>query len=91
MSKFTAKVKLSAVLRYLYGKETHAAIAKSIGTHKSMVGVWGVQYEKQGAEAFITSYPRHSTQFKLDALNYMKNHGRLRMELPPFFKSPLPV
>lgn len=39
MSKFTAKDKLSAVLRYLYGEETNAVIAESIGTQKSMVGV----------------------------------------------------
>ncbi|ATF10566.1 IS3 family transposase [Brevibacillus brevis X23] len=86
MSKFTAKDKLSAVLRYLYGEETHAAIAESIGTHKSMVGVWVMQYEKHGAEAFITSYTRHSTQFKLDVLNYMKNHGTSPNETVAIFQ-----
>lgn len=86
MSKFTAKDKLSAVLRYLYGKETHAAIAESIGTHKSMVGVWVMQYEKHGAEAFITSYTRHPTQFKLDVLNYMKNHGTSPNETAAIFQ-----
>ncbi|NTU24580.1 transposase [Brevibacillus sp. HB1.2] len=87
MSKFTAKDKLSAVLRYLYGEETHAAIAESIGTHKSMVGVWVMQYEKHGAEAFIiTSYTRHSTQFKLDVLNYMKNHGTSPNETAAIFQ-----
>ncbi|MDC0764154.1 IS3 family transposase [Brevibacillus sp. AG] len=86
MSKFTATDKLSAVLRYLYGAETHASIAESIGTHKSMVGVWVMQYEKHGADAFITSYTRHSTQFKLDVLNYMKNHGTSPNETAAIFQ-----
>lgn len=35
MAKFSADDKLSAVLRYVVGKETHASIAASIGATKS--------------------------------------------------------
>jgi transposase len=36
MAKFSVDDKLSAVLRYVVGKETHASIAASIGATKSI-------------------------------------------------------
>jgi transposase len=64
MTKFTAKDKLSAVQRYLEGKESYRAIATSIGTDHSVVRSWVKQYEHHGEAAFIKSYTSYSAQFK---------------------------
>ncbi len=90
MAKFSPEDKLSAVLRCLDGKETHASIATSIGAHKSMIGVWVIQYEQNGAEAFGKSYTSYTARFKLDVLNYMITHGTSPNETAAIFQIPSP-
>lgn len=86
MARFTQEEKLSAVQRYLDGAESYAAIAASIGTTKVIVMNWVLQYKLHGVEAFTKSYTSYSTQFKLDVLNYMDNHGTSSYETAAIFK-----
>ncbi|TPG70363.1 transposase [Brevibacillus laterosporus] len=85
MVKFTVEDKLSAVQRYIDGTESYDTIATSIGTTKSVVRDWMMQYQHHGVEAFIKSYTSYSAQFKLDVLNYMMKYGTSPNETAAIF------
>ncbi|KQL44066.1 transposase [Brevibacillus choshinensis] len=91
MAKFSPEDKLSAVFRWRDGKETHASIAASIGATKAMIGVWVMQYEQNGAEAFRKSYTSYTAPFKLDVLNYMNTHGTSPNATAAIFQIPSPA
>lgn len=85
MAKFTADEKLQAALRYLEGKESFREIAKSIGTDHKAIQNWVKQYEYHGVKAFVKRYTNFSTQFKLDVLNFMIEHGTSLLETAAIF------
>lgn len=90
MGKFTAEEKLEAVLRYLSGKESYREIGKSISVvHKSIVN-WAKQYEYNSVEAFLKPYTNYTQQFKLNALNFMIEHGTSLIETVAIFKITAP-
>ncbi|MFF0830184.1 IS3 family transposase [Brevibacillus sp. NPDC003359] len=88
MTKFSTEDKLSAVHRYLNGKESFALISSSMGTAKSEVIKWVQHYHHHGAEAFMKSYAGYSVQFKLDVLNYMNEQGTSIRETAAHFNIP---
>jgi transposase len=75
MAKFTNGEKVSAVERYLNGKESQQTIADSIGVSKPSLQNWIKQYQTHGEKAFEKSYTSYTEQYKLDVLNYMYNDG----------------
>lgn len=86
MTKFNAEDKLAAVQRYLIGGESYASIGASIGTYYSVVMNWVLQFQHHGEDAFIKSYTRYSTEFKLDVLKYMNDYGTSPNETAAIFK-----
>lgn len=90
MAKFSPQDKFSAVYRCIHGKESHASIAASIGATKAMIGVWVMQYEQNGGEAFKKSYTRYTAAFKLDVLHFMNTHGTSPNETAAIFQIPSP-
>jgi len=85
MAKYTAEERLQAALRYIEGKESSHEIAKSIGTDNKAILTWAKQYEHNGVEAFVKSYTNYTTQFKLDVLNFMIEHGTSLLETAAIF------
>lgn len=67
MSKYTVKVKLQAVERYLTGNESYQTIAESIGATKSQIFNWVRIFEAQGktVSTIRKSYDKHSHDFSL--------------------------
>jgi len=91
MAKFTSEEKIQSVLRYKHGKESIKEIAKDIGVHHSVFSVWVRLYEHQGESAFIKSYTSHSSQFKMDVLNYMNEMGTSSVETAAVFNVSSPA
>ncbi len=75
MAKFSSTEKIQAVKRYLDGTESRKAIAKSIELTPSLLREWIRRYKFSGKYAFEKLYTSYSTQYKLDVLNYMNEHG----------------
>ena len=75
MAKYSEMDKLQAVLRYLEGNESSHGIARFIETNHQAILKWVKQYEYNSVEAFNKQYTNYSSQFKLDVLNYMIEHG----------------
>lgn len=90
MAKFSSKVKIQAVRRYLNGNDGGKTIAKSIGVHHSIFHQWIKLYEIFGEAAFEKRYTSYSAQFKLDVLNYMNEHGTSIRETAAIFNIPSP-
>jgi len=86
MAKFTLSQKLDAVTRYQNGSESVRKIAESIHAPKSVVLNWIKQYEYHGLSAFEKSYTSYTTQFKMDVLKYMQEHGVSSNEAAVIFK-----
>ena len=85
MSKYTVKVKLQAVERYLNGNESYQTIAESIGATKSQIFNWVKIFEVQGKRGFKKSYTSYSSEFKLDVLNFMSETGASFLETASTF------
>lgn len=60
-----------------YREETDSmnGIAKSLGTDPTLVRNWVKQFDYHGPMAFSKLYTSYPAQFKLDVLQYMKEHG----------------
>jgi transposase len=92
MTKFTAAEKLTAVKRYLEGRETAGSIGESMGTSKQVVANWVMQYQYQGEEGLLKkSYTSYTAEFKLDVLKYMNDHGTSPNETAAIFKITSPA
>jgi transposase-like protein len=86
MAKFNTEDKLAAVQRYLEGNESYRSIGVSIGTSESVVMNWVAQYKHHGVKGICKkSYTSYSSQFKLDVLNYMNDHGTSPNETATIF------
>ena len=86
MAKFTTEDKLAAVQCYLEGMESYHSIGVSIGTSESVVMNWVAQYKYYGIKGlYKKSYTCYSGQFKLNVLNYMKDHGTSPNETATIF------
>ncbi|GAB6462425.1 hypothetical protein bcgnr5371_19540 [Bacillus cereus] len=88
MAKFSSKEKIQAVKRYLNGSESLKTIAKSIGVTPGLLRGWIRRYESSGKNAFEKRYTSYSTQYKLDILNYMNEHGTSIGETTGLFNIP---
>lgn len=75
LAKFTNDEKIHAVKRYLEGNVGCNTIAKEMGVHVSKLQYWVRKYEYHGKQAFIKTYIKYTTQYKLDVLKYMNEHG----------------
>lgn len=85
MPKFTVEEKLSAIKRYLNGKESQRTISNSIGVNRAVLQNWIKQYQSHGEKAFGKSYTSYNQQYKLDVLNYMDNNGTSPNETAAIF------
>ncbi|UKS62681.1 IS3 family transposase [Bacillus toyonensis] len=88
MAKFSSTEKIQAVKRYLDGTESGKTIAKSIEVTPSLLREWIRRYESSGENAFEKRYTSYSTQYKLDVLNYMNEHGTSIRETAALFNIP---
>ncbi len=89
IQKFSESEKLAAVQRYVDGNESCKAIANTLGMDKSDLLLLIKRYEYHGVKAFIKSYTKYSTQYKLDVLNYMSEHGTSIRETTAIFNLPI--
>ena len=85
MAKFTSKVKILSVLRYVQGNEPMSEIAKDVGVQLSNFSTWVRLYEHQGESAFIKSYTSYSSQFKMDVIKHMNEMGTSYVETAAIF------
>ncbi len=74
--------------QYLSGTESEKTIAKSIEVTPSLLREWIRRYESSGENAFEKRYTSYSTQYKLDVLNYMNEHGTSIRETVALFNIP---
>jgi len=88
MAKFSPEEKIQAVKQYVNGNEGIKTIATSIDVHPSLLHQWIKQYELFGKDAFEKRYTSYPTQFKLDVLNYMNEHGTSIRETAAIFNIP---
>ncbi len=56
-------------------QKAEKTIAKSIEVTPSLLREWIRRYGSSGENAFEKRYTSYSTQYKLDVLNYMNEHG----------------
>lgn len=75
MAKFTTEEKIQIISRYLDGNESIEKIAREVRVSRSILSGWVRLYEQYGIEAFIKSYTKYSSEFKLNVLNYMNETG----------------
>ena len=88
MAKFSPEEKIQAVKQYVNGNEGIKTIATSIDVHPSLLHQWIKKYELFGKDAFEKRYTSYPTQFKLDVLNYMNEHGTSIRETAAIFNIP---
>ncbi len=63
-------------------------IVKTIAITPSLLRKWIRLYESSGENAFEKRYTSYSTQYKLDVLNYMNEHGTSIRETAALFNIP---
>lgn len=88
MAKLKAHEKVRAVRRYLEGKESQKANAKSIGVSKAILQTWIKQYQHHGESSFEKTYATYSADYKLMVLNHITEHGTSLREAAAVFHIP---
>lgn len=88
MVKVAAEEKIQAVKKYLEGNEGLKTVAESVGVTKAMLQTWIRQYQHHGEDSFRKGYAAYSAEYKLEILNYIKEHGTSIREAAGIFNIP---